>query len=243
MNSTVQTSDPRFTLQVNGQVTFADLVVRNRFHLISPFLQGSAILNGVPGASLGGGFAIGNQVAVDLIEDKLRISLQFGAAAQWTNLGRTDSVFSVLGRGSSGSNHPVLARSCPTDPAGGPRATATRCCYATPGLRRRMVRIILQGPINPHSRASQGFGVLVAAVPTSAQEQPEADPSVGGLEPPTPPPSSPPEASGGAWPPAVGPAPLLPGVEVTPALPGVPSATAPPSPLAPPGERLPPTLP
>lgn len=103
VNSRVQASDPRFGLQVNGQVTFADLVAPGRFHLVSPFLQAAAGVAGKPGVGVGAGFAIGNQVSFDLIVDRLQINLQGGVAAQWSNLGRNDASFSILGQGAIGT--------------------------------------------------------------------------------------------------------------------------------------------
>jgi hypothetical protein len=103
VNSRVQATDPRFGLQVNGQVTFADLLARDRFHLISPFLQLTASLAATPGISFGSGFAIGNQVSFDLISDRLQITLQGSVAAQWSNMGRPDANFSVGGQGAVGT--------------------------------------------------------------------------------------------------------------------------------------------
>jgi hypothetical protein len=103
VNSRVQSTDPRWGLQLNGQVMFADLVAPGRWHLISPFLQGSGALNFAPGVSVGAGFAIGNQVAFDLVPDRLQINLQTGVAAQWANIGTPNASFSVLGQGALGA--------------------------------------------------------------------------------------------------------------------------------------------
>jgi hypothetical protein len=103
VNSRVQTSDPRWGLQLNGQVMFADLVAPGRWHLISPFVQATGALAFAPGVSVGGGFAIGNQVAFDLVPDRLQINLQTGVAAQWANLGTPNATFSVLGQGALGA--------------------------------------------------------------------------------------------------------------------------------------------
>jgi hypothetical protein len=103
VNSRVQSTDPRWGLQLNGQVMFADLVAPGRWHLISPFLQGSGALSFGPGPSFGGGFAIGNQVAFDLVPDRLQINLQTGVAAQWANIGTPNASFSVLGQGALGA--------------------------------------------------------------------------------------------------------------------------------------------
>jgi peptidoglycan hydrolase-like protein with peptidoglycan-binding domain len=103
VNSRVQSTDPRFTLQVNGQVTFADLVAPGRFHLVSPFFQLTALLATTPGASFGAGGAIGNQVSFDLISDRLQINLQGGIAAQWSNLGTPGASFTVGGQAAIGT--------------------------------------------------------------------------------------------------------------------------------------------
>lgn len=99
----IQCTCPRFGLQVNGQVTFADLVAPGRFHLVSPFLQAMASLSMIPGHPFGTGFAIGNQVSFDLITDRLQINLQTGLAAQWSNIGQLGATFSVIGQGAIGT--------------------------------------------------------------------------------------------------------------------------------------------
>jgi peptidoglycan hydrolase-like protein with peptidoglycan-binding domain len=103
VNSRVQSTDPRFTLQVNGQVTFADLVAPGRFHLVSPFFQLTALLAATPGSSFGAGGVIGNQVSFDLISDRLQITLQGGIGAQWSNLGTPGASFSVGGQAAIGT--------------------------------------------------------------------------------------------------------------------------------------------
>ena len=103
VNSRVQGTDPRWGMQVNGQVTFADLVAPGRFHLVSPFLQATAAAALTPGVGFGGGFAIGNQVSFDLIPDRLQINLQGNVAAQWNNIGKPGASFSVLGQGAIGA--------------------------------------------------------------------------------------------------------------------------------------------
>jgi hypothetical protein len=102
INSRVLTTDPRWSLQLNGQITFADLLVAGRFHLISPFIQATIAGNADPGVSLGGGFALGNQVSFDLIPDRLQINLNGGAAAQWTQLGTKNSSLGVGGQAAAG---------------------------------------------------------------------------------------------------------------------------------------------
>lgn len=103
VNSRVQSTDPRFTLQVNGQVTFADLVAPGRFHLVSPFFQATALLATTRGSSFGAGGAIGNQVSFDLISDRLQITLQGAVGAQWSNLGTPGASFSVGGQAAVGT--------------------------------------------------------------------------------------------------------------------------------------------
>jgi hypothetical protein len=90
-------------LQLTGQVTFADLIVQNRFHLISPFVQAATAVNLGPGSALGAGIGIGNQVSFDLIPDKLQINVQAGLAAQWNSIGTSDASFSVVGQGALGA--------------------------------------------------------------------------------------------------------------------------------------------
>jgi len=103
INSRVQSSDPRWGMQLNGQVTFADLVAPGRFHLISPYLQATAAGSFGPGAGFGGGFAIGNQISFDLIPDRLQIQLQGNVGAQWSKIGTSDANFSVVGQGALGA--------------------------------------------------------------------------------------------------------------------------------------------
>jgi peptidoglycan hydrolase-like protein with peptidoglycan-binding domain len=103
VNSRVQSSDPRWGMQLNGQVTFADLVAPGRFHLISPYLQATAAGAFGPGSSFGGGFAIGNQISFDLIPDRLQINLQGNVGAQWSRIGTPDASFSVVGQGAIGT--------------------------------------------------------------------------------------------------------------------------------------------
>ena len=95
VNSRVLATDPRFSLQVNGQVTFADLWAPWRFHLISPFITGGVALNMRPGITVGAGFAVGNQVSFDIIRDRLQIYALGGVAGVWTGIGTPGSLFSV----------------------------------------------------------------------------------------------------------------------------------------------------
>lgn len=102
VNSRVLNTDPRWGFQVNGQVTFADLIAPGRFHLLSPFIQATAALSADPGIGFGGGFSAGNQVSFDLIEDRLQINVNGGVAAVWSNLGTKDSSLSVGAQGAAG---------------------------------------------------------------------------------------------------------------------------------------------
>ena len=83
VNSRSHADDPRYTIQGNLQLTFADLLAPGRFHLLSPFLQASAIGNLDPRAfSLG--LSAGNQVSLDLTKDGMfNIFIQTSLAAQW----------------------------------------------------------------------------------------------------------------------------------------------------------------
>jgi peptidoglycan hydrolase-like protein with peptidoglycan-binding domain len=102
VNSRVLNTDPRWGLQVNGQVTFADLIAPGRFHLLSPFIQATAAISADPGIGFGGGFSAGNQVSFDLIEDRLQINLNGGVAAVWSGLGTNNSSLAVGAQGAAG---------------------------------------------------------------------------------------------------------------------------------------------
>jgi len=83
VNSRSQPDDPRYTIQGNLQLTFADLVAPGRFHLLSPFLQASAVGNLDP-ATFAVGVSAGNQVSLDLTQDgNVNIFVQGSVAAQW----------------------------------------------------------------------------------------------------------------------------------------------------------------
>jgi len=74
-------SDPRYTLQIGTGVTWADLLVGGRFHL-SLVSQLAALINLDPYSVVIQG-AIGPQITVDIIEDKLNIGLQGTCGPQW----------------------------------------------------------------------------------------------------------------------------------------------------------------
>jgi len=81
-NSRKQPSDPRYTLQLQGQVTYADPFSVGRFH--------TAILGQVAGSynmkpnfwTLGVG--LGGQVSVDIIKDRWNLFAQGVVTGQWT---------------------------------------------------------------------------------------------------------------------------------------------------------------
>lgn len=102
VNSRVLATDPRWGLQVNGQVTFADLIAPGRFHLLSPFFQATASAAGTPGLGFGAGLSIGDQVSFDLIPDRLQFNIQGSAGAVWNKLGTSQSSLSVGGQGAAG---------------------------------------------------------------------------------------------------------------------------------------------
>ena len=105
-NSTNSATDPRYTLQLQGSVTFADPYSSGRFHT-ALFGQVLAITNLSP-TSIAGGLQLGGQISVDIIDDKWNLYSQAGVQAlgQWTlyggpggNAGQISfgPVFTVLG--------------------------------------------------------------------------------------------------------------------------------------------------
>lgn len=86
VNTQSHPDDPRYTVQGNLQLTFADLVdpkFHDRLHLVSPFLQASAVQNLDP-ATFALGVSAGNQVSLDLTQDGMfNIFVQTSLAAQW----------------------------------------------------------------------------------------------------------------------------------------------------------------
>jgi peptidoglycan hydrolase-like protein with peptidoglycan-binding domain len=83
-NSRNAPTDPRYTLQLQGSVTFADPYSHGRFHT-ALFGQVLLLMNLAP-TSLGGGVQVGGQISLDIIEDRWNIFSQAGAqlAGQWT---------------------------------------------------------------------------------------------------------------------------------------------------------------
>jgi peptidoglycan hydrolase-like protein with peptidoglycan-binding domain len=81
-NSRNQPTDPRYTLQLQGSVTFADPYSHGRFHT-ALFGQVAVLMNLAPG-SLGAGAQVGAQFSLDIIQDRWNIFSQAGVAGQWT---------------------------------------------------------------------------------------------------------------------------------------------------------------
>jgi Putative peptidoglycan binding domain len=92
LNSKSQASDPRYSLQLNGQIMFADLYAPGRWHLISPYLQGSLTNNRDPGSSGSAGVSAGNQVSFDIVPDKLQVNVQGAVGGVWDLSKHTFSV-------------------------------------------------------------------------------------------------------------------------------------------------------
>jgi len=81
-NSRKQPTDPRYTLQLQGQVAYADPVPIDTFHA-AIFAQVAASYNMDP-TFLTLGVGLGGQVSVDIIKDRLSLFAQGGLTAQWT---------------------------------------------------------------------------------------------------------------------------------------------------------------
>ena len=88
-NSQNTPTDPRYTLQLQGNVTFADPYRRGRFHT-AVFGQAQLAMNLSP-ASFVSGLQVGGQVSVDIIDDKWNLFSQAGVQAlgQWTLSGES----------------------------------------------------------------------------------------------------------------------------------------------------------
>jgi peptidoglycan hydrolase-like protein with peptidoglycan-binding domain len=95
VNSRSQGDDPRYSFAGNVAITYADLVAPGRLHLISPFFQGSFVWNADPQSKVLG-LAAGDQISVDIIEDRLSIFGQFGVVANWD---LNHGAFSLGGQG------------------------------------------------------------------------------------------------------------------------------------------------
>ncbi|HKV80726.1 MAG TPA: peptidoglycan-binding domain-containing protein [Candidatus Sulfotelmatobacter sp.] len=105
-NSQNSPTDPRYTLQLQGSVTYADPYSNGRFHT-ALFGQVVALTNLAP-TSFAGGVQVGGQISLDIIEDRWNIFSQAGVqlTGQWTLCGQPGGcagqltfgpVFTVLG--------------------------------------------------------------------------------------------------------------------------------------------------
>jgi len=105
-NSQNTPTDPRYTLQLQGSVTFVDPYRKGRFHT-ALFSQALLLMNLAP-ASLAGGLQVGGQVSVDIIDDRWNLFSQAGVQllGQWTLCGASGGcagqlnfgpVFTILG--------------------------------------------------------------------------------------------------------------------------------------------------
>jgi peptidoglycan hydrolase-like protein with peptidoglycan-binding domain len=83
-NSVNNATDSRYTLQLQGSVTYADPYSKGRFHT-AIYGQVLAIASLSP-TSLGGGLQLGGQFSVDIIDDKWNLYGQAGVQGlgQWT---------------------------------------------------------------------------------------------------------------------------------------------------------------
>jgi hypothetical protein len=80
-NSTNSSTDPRYTLQVQGNVAYADPWAAGRFHT-QLFAQVVLIQNLLPKSTVAG-LQLGGQVSVDIIADRWNLFLQGAAAGTW----------------------------------------------------------------------------------------------------------------------------------------------------------------
>lgn len=81
-NSRNQATDPRYTLQLQGSVAYADPLASDRFHT-SIFVQVVGLQNLAP-ATTALGLQLGGQISVDIIADKWNLFAQGVVAGQWT---------------------------------------------------------------------------------------------------------------------------------------------------------------
>jgi len=103
VNTTNSPTDPHYTLQLQGSVTYADPYRRGRFHT-ALYGQVLAISNFSP-TSLAFGAQLGAQISFDIIDDKWNIYSQAGVQAlgQWNLYGpgggefNFGPVFTILG--------------------------------------------------------------------------------------------------------------------------------------------------
>jgi peptidoglycan hydrolase-like protein with peptidoglycan-binding domain len=81
-NSRNQPTDPRYTLQLQGSVAYADPLSAGRFHT-SLFAQVVALQNFAPASTIVG-LQFGGQISVDIIADRWSLFSQAALAGQWT---------------------------------------------------------------------------------------------------------------------------------------------------------------
>jgi hypothetical protein len=102
-NSQNAPTDPRYTLQLQGSVAYADPYSKGRFHS-ALFAQVLMVTNLHP-ASIGAGVQVGGQISVDIIADKWNLYSQAGLQliGQWNLYGghagqlNFGPVFTILG--------------------------------------------------------------------------------------------------------------------------------------------------
>jgi hypothetical protein len=80
-NSTNSVTDPRYTLQAQGSVAFADPFSHGRFHT-QVFGQVVAIQNFAPQSNVAG-LQLGGQLSVDIVSDRWNLFLQGALAGSW----------------------------------------------------------------------------------------------------------------------------------------------------------------
>jgi peptidoglycan hydrolase-like protein with peptidoglycan-binding domain len=81
-NSRNQPTDPRYTLQLQGSVAYADPLAAGRFHT-SLFAQVVGLQNLAPASTIVG-LQFGAQISVDIIADRWSLFSQAAVAGQWT---------------------------------------------------------------------------------------------------------------------------------------------------------------
>jgi len=80
-NSTNSVTDPRYTLQLQGSVAYADPFAAGRFHT-QLFSQVVFLQNFAPQSQIGG-LQLGGQVSVDIISDRWNVFVQGALAGSW----------------------------------------------------------------------------------------------------------------------------------------------------------------
>jgi hypothetical protein len=81
-NSRNAATDPRYTLQLQGNVAYADPWSKNRFHT-QLFGQVVLLQNVTPSSQIVG-LQLGGQISVDIIEDRWSLFAQGSVAGTWT---------------------------------------------------------------------------------------------------------------------------------------------------------------